>query len=77
MEGEESKKPTTQPTLNQEMDQSNTLAETTEREFPGTDKAKMKYPVVIPNAKVVSDKIRRVMKGYRIQVCFRPTNTLH
>ena len=43
---------------------------------PGTDKAKKKYPVVIPYMKDVSDQIRMMMKGYGIQVYLRLTNTL-
>ena len=37
---------------------------------------KKNYPVLIPCVKGVSEQIRGVMRGYRIQVYFRPTNTL-
>ena len=59
----------------QETNKSNTLAETTEWDVAGTNKAKKKYPVVIAYVKGLSEQISRV-KEYRIQVNFRPTNTL-
>ena len=39
------------------------------------DKQKMRYPVVIAYVKEVSKQLYRVMKGYRLKVYFKPTNT--
>ena len=36
----------------------------------------LRYPVVIPYVKRVYKELRRVMKGYGVKVCFKPTNML-
>ena len=51
-------------------------AETTVVDPPVLDKTKKSYPVVIPYVKGVSEQVRRVMRGYRVKVYFKPTNTL-
>ena len=53
-----------QPTQDPDKNQLNTLAETTVGEALSIDKAKKKYPVVIPCVKGVSEQIKRVMKEY-------------
>ena len=45
-------------------------------EPPELDKTKKRYPVVIPYVKGVSKQVRRVMKGYKLKVYIKPTNTL-
>ena len=51
-------------------------AETTAVKTPVLNKTRKSYTVVIPYVKGVSEKVRRVMRGYIVKVYFKPTNML-
>ena len=51
-------------------------AETTVVELPVPEKTKKSYPVVITYVKGVSEKVRRVMRGYGVKVYFKSSNIL-
>ena len=45
-------------------------------EPPDLEETKKRYPVAIPYMKGVSGQVRIVMKGYRLKVYIKPTNTI-